>query len=135
MNEQNEMKYLIVDARVRYWEDAEINGVEDEQGDLVPFRDGDSWKPTIDLENGTVQDWPQGTTASIHYKVCDDGDYWLADSDGVNRMKWKGNYVPDNFLCFGDEGYGDYIIFKIDESGKINNWKKPTINASEWDLL
>ena len=131
----NELKYIIVDARVRYWEDARINGVEDEQGDLVPFRDGDSWKPVIDLENGIVKDWPQGMTASTYYKVCDDGDYWLADSDGNKRFKSIGYYVPDKYLFHGDKGYGDYIILDIDENGKIQNWKERVFVAAECESL
>ena len=40
-----EVKYLQVDARVRYWEDAAVNDVEDEKGDLIPCREYDSWRP------------------------------------------------------------------------------------------
>lgn len=41
--------------------------------------------------------------------------------------KWGGYYVPDDFLCHGDRGFGDYIILNIDEHGKVDNWKVPTI--------
>jgi hypothetical protein len=110
---------LILDARVRYWEDAKVNNVNDtEAGDLIPFKEGDSWKPVIELATGRIKDWPQSTTASIHYKVCDDEDYWLANSDGKKMAKWNGDYVPDRFLTGGeDSGYGDYIIFDVDAAG------------------
>lgn len=123
---------LVVDARVRYWEDATVNAKEDEDGTLIPFRDGDSWKPSIDLQSGKIIGWPEGTTASIHYKVCDDGDYWLADADGTKRMKWRGSYVPDALLCMGDRGYGDYIILTVGPDGKIADWLFPGIDFGEW---
>lgn len=53
-------KYLEVLAGVRYWKDAEVNGVEDVEGNLIPFRQNDLWKPIIDIENGVILDWPQG---------------------------------------------------------------------------
>lgn len=122
---------LRVSAGVRYWEDAEINGVQDDDGTLVPLRDGNLWKPTIELETGRVLDWPPGTKASIHYKVCDAGEYWLEDAAGA-RLKWKGDYVPDNLLCIGEKGYGDYIIMEIAADGAIHGWKQPELIADHW---
>jgi len=117
-----EVKYLQVDAQVRYWEDAVINGEpSDESGSLVPFRDGDAWRPMIDIDTGTVIDWPEGTLASIHFKVCDAGVYTLLDADKQEVVK-KDGYVPD-ILCPGGSGYGDYIIMVIDGSGRIANWR------------
>ena len=52
--------YIEVSAEVRYWEDATINGVEDEKGTLTPFKQGDLWCPVIRLSDGQVMDWPQG---------------------------------------------------------------------------
>lgn len=123
---------LVVDARVRYWEDATVNGKDDDDGTLIPLRDGDSWKPSIDLQSGRIIGWPEGTTAEIHYKVCDDGDYWLADADGTKRMKWRGHYVPDALLCMGDQGYGDYIILDVGSDGQIAEWSFPVIDFDEW---
>lgn len=125
---------LIVDARVRYWEDSTVNGVEDtEDGDMIPLKDGDSWKPIIHLATGQILNWPEGTTADVHYKVCDDGDYWLGDADGTKRFKWRGSYVPDRFLCMGDQGFGDYIIFDVRADGQIAEWSFPVIDFDEWD--
>lgn len=123
--------YLEVEAEVRYWEDATVNGQEDQDGTLIPFKFGAKWCPVIRLEDGKVISWPQGTTADIHYKVCDAGEYWLADELG-RIAKWAGFYVPTEFLCHGPDsnGYGDYIIFKVGPDGLIQDWRKPTIDVA-----
>lgn len=123
--------YIEVEAEVRYWEDATINGQEDTDGTLTPFRFGDKWCPWIRLADGWVVNWPEGTTADIHYKVCDQGEYWLS-TDECRVAKWKGDYVPDAFLCHGDTGYGDYIIFKVGADGKIEGWRHPAIDPEQW---
>lgn len=123
---------LHVEAEPRYWEDAYVNGVEDVLGTLIPLKDDKLWKIKIDLEAGKIQDWPEGTTAYIHYKVCDQGEYWLADHAGNRLFKWYGLYVPDRFLCIDDLGFGDYIIFNVNEKGFIEGWKKPDLKDDEW---
>ncbi len=125
-------KTLIVEAGVRYWEDATVNGQSDDEGTLIPFRKGELWCPRIDLEKGRIIDWPQGTAASIHYKVCDAGEYWIEDADG-KRWKLTGSYVPDKLLCVGDTGYGDYIIMGIAEDGQIVRWAEPSVDDDEWE--
>lgn len=121
--------YLEVSAEARYWEDATINGVADTNGTLTPLRKGDCWAPVIRLADGVVMDWPQGTTADVHFKVCDAGEYWLLDDERKRIAKWAGFYVPDDFLCPGNNGYGDYIIMKIGTDGVIAKWRAPSI---EW---
>lgn len=133
-------KRLIVKAEVRYWEDATVNGVTDDDGSLIPFRMAACWRPVIDLATGQVIDWPVGTTADIHYKVCDAGEYWLADENNVPLAKYGNDltdtsYVPDELLCIGDRGYGDYIIMTVDASGIIQGWKQPRINSSAWTTM
>lgn len=120
-------EYIEVRAEVRYWEDSVVNGDADESGSLMPFRDGLLWCPVIRLSDGLVIDWPQGTTAEVHYKVCDQGEYWLQNSARQRIAKWGGYYVPNDFLCHGDEGYGDYIIFNVDSEGFIKKWRAPTV--------
>lgn len=115
------VKTLKVKAGARYWEDATVNGIEDSEGTLMPFIDGDYWCPEIDIDTGIIANWPNGTTAKVHYKVCDDGEYTLIDEAGNEVMKTEG-YVP-NCLCPKKNGYGDYIIMDIDGNGKIENWK------------
>jgi len=124
-------EYIEVSAEVRYWEDATVNGQEDTDGALIPFKVGAVWTPVIRIADGVVMNWPQGTEASIHYKVCDAGEYWLLDADKKHIAKASGYYVPDG-LCHGDKGYGDYIIFKVGADGKIEGWKRPDIDAESW---
>ena len=125
--------YILVDAGVRYWEDAEVNGVADEDGTLIPGRAGDSWKAKISLAEGRIENWPAGTTASIHYKVCDDGRYALTDAEGTVLARLDG-YVPGDFLCHGDNGYGDYIILDVGPDGKIENYERPTELSEAWEV-
>lgn len=125
-----EPTYLEVSAEVRYWEDATVNGIEDESGALIPLRNGKNWCPVIRLSDGLVLDWPQGTTADIHYKVCDAGEYWLQNAERARIAKWKGSYVPNDFLCHGDNGYGDYIIFKVGFDGLIEKWRAPEVEMT-----
>ncbi len=125
-----EIKFLSVIAGVRYWEDATVNGVEDETGELIPCRVDDAWCPEIDIDNGVIINWAKGTIADIHYKICDDGTYILKDAD-FNEVARKEGYVPDT-MCPEGEGYGDYIIMKVDENGKISKWN-PKINISDFE--
>ena len=115
-----EVKYLKVDVGVRYWEDATVNGQGDTNGDLIPFRKGDRWKILIDVETGIIKEWPEGITADIHYKVCDDGIYKLLDEE-AGILRWKEGYVP-KILDLYKDSYGDYIIMKIDSDGMIRGW-------------
>lgn len=126
-----EVKYLRARCGVRYWEDAIVNGEEDTDGSRIPCRKGTAadndrlgggdWCPTIDLETGKIEGWPEGTTARLHYKVCDDGDYALLDADR-NVVKAIDGYVPD-IMCPGDASYGDYVIMTIGADGVIANWR------------
>lgn len=117
-----ELKTLIVHAGVRYWEDSEVNGQEDTDGDLIPCRVGDTWKPIIDIDTGIITNWKKGTTAKVHYKVCDCCGWDLLDDKGNILLSNEDGYVPDT-LCPADSGYGDYIIMSIDENGKIEDWE------------
>lgn len=121
VKQEVEISVLSVKAGVRYWEDATVNGVEDEEGKLIPFRDGDYWCPIIDINSGKILNWPKGTKADIHYKVCDDGTYTLISPEGKEVIE-KDGYVPE-IMCPKEQGYGDYIIMDIDENGQIQNWK------------
>ena len=115
-----EIKYLLVDVDPRYWEDSTVNGIEDEQGTLIPCRDGISWKPIIDIESGVITNWEKGVKADIHYKVCDAGFYQLADANG-NVYLQKEGYVP-KILDLYNDSFGDYVIMKVDENGLIEKW-------------
>lgn len=129
--------HIEVEAQVRYWEDASVNGAEDAEGTLIPGRVGDLWKVKINLADGTVMGWPDGTEASIYYKVCDQGLYWLTDAEGNRIAKYRSYYVPDEFLCHGDQGFGDYIIFEVGPDGKIINFDPPLDHAdlARWEEI
>lgn len=115
-----DIKWLSVSAKVRHWEDATVNGEEDTEGTLMPCQELGCWAPLIDVDTGIIKDWPKGTTADIHFKVCDAGTYSLLDDSG-ETLAIKDGYVPD-CMSPGGRGYGDYIIMSIDENGKIENW-------------
>lgn len=133
-----DVRYLKVDAGVSYWEDANINGTPDVdmyecKGNATPrmpfavkvkdkpttniYSDHWRWQPTIDVERGCIVDWPKGTTAHVHYKVCDEGVYHLLDPL-KNIIISVESYVPD---CIGE--YGDYIVMDIDEEGNIDGFR------------
>ena len=115
-----DVEYLFVEAGVRYWEDGVINGVEDKDGN-IPCRDGDCWKPLININTGKIINWTQGVRANIHYKVCDNGTYKLLDAN-MELIKKIRDYVP-KMLSPKEEGWGDYIIMDIDADGQIKDWK------------
>ena len=119
--------FLQVEAGVRYWEDATVNGIEDEEDDLIPCRVGNDWWPTIELETGKIINWEIGKKADIHYKVCDDGRYILQD-ENRDHIKTIDGYVISDLTTDSD-----YIIFKVDENGIIENWR-PTLDDFETDI-
>ena len=123
-----EVQYLKVDAGVRDWDGADVNGVEDVDG-IIPCREGDRWQPLINLKTGQITNWDKGTTAEVYYKVVDDGSYYLTDA-GLNIVAAiEEDYVP-KMLCPKEKGYGDYIIMDIDENGFIADFK-PNFEAFE----
>lgn len=105
---------------VRYWEDGTVNGVDDEDGTLIPCRVKDAWDITIDIETGIIEGWPQGTRAKVHYKVCDDGMYTLIGPAGELYGPFD-RYVPAALSPDGP-GMGDYVIMTIDGRGAIADW-------------
>lgn len=121
------IKYLQVEAGVRYWEDATVNGVEDVDGTRIPCRKGDMWCPYILIDTGKISNWPQGVVADIHYKVCDAGSYWLFDENHEDVAAIEEDYVP-KIMCPEEDGHGDYIIMKVNCDGFIENWK-PTLDG------
>lgn len=126
-----EVVYLRARCGVRYWEDATVNGERDSDGSRIRCRRGTAadndrlgggdWCPTIELATGRILDWPAGTTADIHYKVCDDGEYELLDADR-NVVKALDDYVPE-IMCPGSPSYGDYVIMQIGPDGVIADWR------------
>ncbi len=125
--------HIDVEADVRYWEDATVDGVVDEDGSRIPGRDGDTWKIRVHLASGRIENWPRGVIACIHYKVCDQGEYWLSRPDGIRVAKWKGHYVPSSHL--GAESGGDYIVMNVDGDGMIEGYKETDLDEERWTPL
>ncbi|MBQ5454698.1 MAG: hypothetical protein IIT63_02610 [Prevotella sp.] len=122
----SEIKYIRVRAGVRYWEDTDVNGEEDDDDNprmpLVQEIDGEkNWVFDIDIKTGKIKDWPKGTTAETHYKTCDDNTISFIGHNG-KVLREVDCYVP-GFLAIEDSGYGDYIIINIDGDGKINDFR------------
>lgn len=118
------VNYLEAECEPRYWEDTEVNGVKDEHGRLIPcrFKGSNYWRPMIRLEDGYIVNWVPGTSAKIHYKVCDAGIYTLYETILGKPIKQIDGYVP-KILSPGGDGYGDYVIMNVDENGYIENWE------------
>ncbi len=117
------IKTIEVSANNRYWDDGEVNGEQDtEDGTLMPCKNGDNWCPVIDAETGIIKDWPNGTTARVHYKVVDGFSAKFLDANGGTVVEIEEEYVPD-FMSPKEEGFGDYIIMDIDSDGKIADWE------------
>lgn len=118
---------ILVNTYVRYWEDAVVDGVEDDSKQpnmpcVVQTVDGElRWRPIIDIETGQIMNWREGTTAEIHYKACDEFACTIMDNLSGDVIDDYEGYVPD-FMCPKDSGYGDYIIMDIDENGYIQDW-------------
>lgn len=56
MIKESKVKTIQVEAFVRYWEDAIINDVEDnDNGDNVPCKNGEFWTPLINVQNRRIQ--------------------------------------------------------------------------------
>lgn len=115
-----EAKFLQVEAGVRYWEDATVNGLDDEEGNLIPCRKGDKWCPIIEIDTGKIINWEIGKAAEIHYKVCDDGKYIILD-ENKDHIKTLEDYVISDLT---DDS--DYIILNVSKDGIIEDWN-PTL--------
>jgi hypothetical protein len=114
-----DIKFVKVDVAVRYDE-------EDIPNDF-PFRKGDMWSATIDIDAGKVLDWPKGQKGNLKMKICDQGSYYLLDVDGNILLSRENDYVPNELLP-PYNGCGDYLELHIDENGTITNWySKPSI--------
>lgn len=125
-----DVKKIIVKAGVRYWEDCMVNDLdynEEANPDFtkIPCKENDIWNPIIDVDNGIILNWNQGTKLKTWFKVCDCCEFSLLDAEG-NTVYSRDGYVP-NFLDIDDSGYGDYIYLTIDENGKILNWTKDLV--------
>ena len=131
---EKEISFLEIDVEPRYWEDFVFNGVQCDDDDITIWgRKKNEWHLTFDLKTGRVLDWIEGNTFDIYSKVCDAGIYYLLDKD-KKRIFRRDGYVPEG-VCHGDNGYGDYIIMKINEKGYIENYKNTINMNNNWELI
>ena len=106
-----DIKYLSMVLPVKYDD-------EDMPYDF-PFRSGEQWSVTVDIDEGKILDWPQGVSHGLFMKVTDGGVYQLLGPD-KELVAMIQDYVPHSMVP-GE--YGDYVKLNIDESGVITNWK------------
>lgn len=116
-----QVKYLKAECQVRCWEDSTLNGKDDVNANM-PCAEGNLWSPIINLETGQIINWEEGNEASIHYKICDQGNYYLLDDNQQVVTSVEGNYVID-MMSPREKGWGDYVIMDIDKDGLIDKWK------------
>jgi hypothetical protein len=113
-----EIVMVKVDVAVRY-------GEEDIPNDF-PLRSGNTWSAIINIDEGRVLDWPKGQKGHLSMKVCDEGSYFLLDSEGNTISSIENDYVPNELI---PGKYGDYIDLHIGENGFISNWySKPSLS-------
>jgi hypothetical protein len=80
----------------------------------------------IDVIEGKVLNW-NGEKVHLFDKICDGGTYELIyDGEVVDSV--ENDCVPD-FLCIGDDGYGDYIGLDINPDGTIKDWGEEQQNG------
>lgn len=119
------MSNLIFRLHIPVWVDDndsfEVDGYssEDALEQVTGFNKDDErvvWD--IDPIEGKVLNW-NGNVVHFYDKVRDSGIYELiVDGETIDRVE---DYVPD-FCCIGDDCYGDYMKFDINESGCIEGW-------------
>ena len=125
-------RFIEVDACVRYWDDAYLNGKKDVEG-KIPLRDGDCWRPVIELATGRILKWPEGVEAKTCYKVSDGGEYWLLDAAGKRIAKWTRLYAPARFFDVTHEGIAtDYLVLNIGSDGRVAGWQPPLLDSEQW---
>lgn len=115
---------LAVEAHIRYedfWKGATVNGVDDVEGKLIPCRQGDNWCPVIVISTGIIENWEEGKSATIRYKIADCGNYTLLNGNGEVIAELDNEYVPSTLRPTNEIGE-DYIDLEVDENGQIQNW-------------
>lgn len=120
-----ELSRICINAYIEYWEDAYVNGMEDDnENPSIPCVDSSKyyWQPIINIETGEVLNWKKGITAKTNYKVRDEFSCDFLDNKEETVKSYEG-YVPE-FMYPGEKGFGDYIMLTIDKDGYIKNWDK-----------
>ena len=67
-SEEVDVKYIKADFRVRHFEDAEVNGIlENEKAPLMPFVIGRRWLIEVDIKKGCVLNWLSYYSINIYH--------------------------------------------------------------------
>ena len=139
----------------RYWEDSYFNGEEDtgnadflktnfpknfflnynEDVD-VPVKNymkkykQDFLYLEIDLETGTIHNWPKEITAEFGYKSCDMNFFNLLDEGqqtiAHTKDGWTDYVIGPSFM----NEYGDYFVLQVDKNGNIIGWDSEEMENS-----
>ena len=89
--------------------------------DFLLKDDKDTIKLTIDLKKKKLLGWENGQDKfDFFVKAVDEGTYIVRNSDGEVLYRREG-YVP-NGVVPPQDGYGDYIVFTINEDGSLSGW-------------
>ena len=118
---RRQAKYIRVCIPVRYDEEDIPNS--------FPFRSGDVWDVTYDLDEKKIVGWPTDFGGyDVHMKVVDTGSYYLLDADKNVIAKSEQDYVPN--MVPGS--YGDYVEMKIQPDGSVLNWHASRVELEEF---
>lgn len=135
IRKEQEVRYLKCHLYVRYFEDVEISTIpnikENSNPPMFGFKHDEEVKAyyldwMINLNEGKIVDWnsdgtlKDDTIVKTHYKVVDQGIYWLLDEDKSELCKTSG-YTP-KILGQDEDGFGDYVYLTILPDGKIKDW-------------
>lgn len=120
--------YLAVETPVHYWEDAQTSAGE------LPGRDGQTWKPVIELNTGRVLHWPKGVKANVSFKVSDEGRYYLLNDQMAKIRQYHNTYVP-SVLDTEDYLGGDYIVLEVNAEGVIEGWRPHLVELRQWPFI
>jgi hypothetical protein len=127
--DHNKIKYAVCSFNIPNEIDTDIyvDGVVQE-GYTMPFRIGNSFNITIDVEKGQILSWPKNVKTEVYYKIVDGCGYDLKNAAMDTLYSEDGMYVPSD-LSIDAPGYGDYMIITIFEEGFIKNW---SFNKDNW---
>jgi hypothetical protein len=143
-----DVRFMVVDTCVRYWEDTDVDGVEDDAvNPRIPCAQRIDefevhWQPVIEVETGRIINWAKGVRAEVTYKVCDEFRCKLkTEMDKPSVYRYVG-YVP-KIMYPRENGYGDYIEMNIDTEGYIEGWNAKMLqqlidymeNYAEYDTI
>lgn len=132
VEEEVNVKYLKCNVYPMYIEDAFVDFNPDDSDEpmmpcLVKHENGTySWNPVIDIDTGRITNWGLGVSATLKYKVRDEGNYELLNDKFELITGIYNVYVPE-VMCPNSNGFGDYIDMVIDSDGFIKNWKKENV--------